>query len=128
MAEQGVHSGDLGRGIREVPEAGIDDDARFFRVDAVFRFERIDVSTEEGWAQVKVLGRSGWDLISVDHGMAYLRLVLFDASVGDEEIQYFCATCSEFSFLNKKLGKCGKHGRYVGKDHVACQDYRGASD
>jgi hypothetical protein len=88
-----------------------------------FRFERIPVDTDEGWEKVQRRGMDGWDLVTVDNGIAYLRDVLLDMEDPGSKETVTCGSCPHYKPLNKKLGKCKKKGWMTGPRHESCIDH-----
>ena len=92
--------------------------------ELVFIYERVDVATDEGWGEVQRRGLEGWELVSVDQGIAYLRHIVVEAALPEERPPLLCSSCQHYKAINQKLGKCTKHlGRMTCRTHVACVDH-----
>lgn len=94
-------------------------------VDLAIRLERVLVNSAEAWSKVQEMGLSGWDLVTVSEGYAYLKMVyvVTDLEVPSGEAKQLCGLCVSFRSINSKSGSCAKLGRMVGKEHTACSDW-----
>jgi len=95
-----------------------------FMGGVAFRFERVDIKTEEGWENVKRMGLDGWDLITVSGGYAYLRDInlMMDDAVDLVSLPT-CGTCPRYKSTSKKMGRCLDRGFTIGPKHEACETH-----